>query len=180
MTTNKIEPYAVLTYPVMKHGLPGTSKWAELATKHSGGALWNNGTYVMRDVRGSTGVVSNHARAVAMDLSWRRIEPRGLGVADGRRKAITFLQQALDNWRVLGIQCVLDYWPKEYGRGWRCDRVGAGIVKPHAAEAWVKYAKSTIHGAPDGDWFHIEITRSLAENPQLVEQAFRKAFPTIA
>ena len=25
-----------------------------------------------------------------------------------------------------------------------CDRVGNGIAKPHAAEAWVKYAKPTI------------------------------------
>jgi hypothetical protein len=40
--------------------------------------------------------------------------------------------------------------------------------------------KKTITGAPDGDWLHIEITRSMAENAALVEQAFRKAFPTIA
>jgi hypothetical protein len=163
----------------MKHGLPGTSKWAELAGKHSGGALWNNGTYAMRDIRGGN-TISNHARGVAMDLSYRFMESKGLGVSDGRIKAVKWLQQALDNWQVLGIQCVLDYWPKEYGRGWRCDRVGAGVPKPHAAEAWVKYSKKTITGAPDGDWLHIEITRDLAENPGLVEQAFRKAFPTIA
>jgi len=85
-------PYVVPTYPVVKHKLPGTERWAELAQLHSGGALWNNGTWVIRDIRGKTGQISNHARGVAMDLSFRRIEPRGLGVNDGRRKAIKFLQ----------------------------------------------------------------------------------------
>ena len=68
-------PYVVPTYPVVKHKLPGTERWAELAQLHSGGALWNNGTWVIRDIRGKTGQISNHARGVAMDLSFRRIEP---------------------------------------------------------------------------------------------------------
>ena len=184
MTTSRPKPYVVPTYPVIRHGLPGTDEWARLAGVHSGGALWNNGTWVMRDVRGNAGVISNHARGVAMDLSWRRIEPRKLGVSDGRTKAVKFLQAALDNWDLLGIQCVLDYWPDSQasaymGRGWRCDRVGSGGNKPHANDAWRKYNTPTIHGAPGGDWFHIEIVRHLAEDPQLVRQAFAKAFTTI-
>lgn len=171
-------PYVVTTYPVVKHKLPGTETWARLANVHSNGALWNNGTWVMRDMRGKTGTISNHARGVAMDLSYRYMESTGKGVSDGRRKAVTFLQTCLDNWQTLGIQAVLDYWPKDYGRGWRCDRVGNGITKPHAAEAWVKYAKPTIHGAPGGDWLHIEITRNLAESEALVEQAFKRVFTT--
>ena len=184
MTTSKSKPYVVTTYPVVKHALPGTSKWAELATAHSGGALWNNGTWVMRDVRGQAGTISNHARGVAMDLSWRYNKASGKGVSDGRTKAVKFLQRCLDEWDTLGIQLVLDYWPDSkasayYGRGWRCDRVGTGVVKPHAFEAWRKYDKPTIHGAPGGDWFHIEIVRELAEHPGLVEQAFRKVFTTV-
>lgn len=171
-------PYVVPTYPVVKHKLAGTEKWAELANKHSEGALWNNGTWVLRDVKGKPGQVSNHARGVAMDLSWRRIEPRGLGVSDGRRKSITFLQKCLDNWQMLGIQCVLDYFPQAHGRGWRCDRVGTGVVKPHAFEAWVKYAQPTITGAPGGDWLHIEITRKMADDPGAVERAFAAVFTT--
>lgn len=184
MTVSRPKPYVVPTYPVIKHALPGCDEWARLAGVHSGGALWNNGTWVMRDVRGNPGTVSNHARGVAMDLSWRRIEPRKLGAPDGRVKAIKFLQQALDNWDLLGIQCVLDYWPDSQasaymGRGWRCDRVGSGGNKPHANDAWRKYNTPTIHGAPGGDWLHIEIVRHMAEDPNLVQQAFRKAFPTI-
>ena len=184
MTSQQSRPYVVTTYPVVKHALPGTIKWAELAGAHSGGALWNNGTWVLRDVRGQAGTISNHARGVAMDLSWRYNKATGKGVSDGRTKAVKFLQAALDNWQLLGIQCVLDYWPDAkasayYGRGWRCDRVGTGVVKPHAFEAWRKYNTPTIHGAPGGDWFHIEITRDLAEHAGLVEQAFAKAFTTI-
>ena len=184
MTTSKSKPYVVPTYPVVKHALPGTTKWAELANRYSGGALWNNGTWVLRDVRGNAGTISNHARGVAMDLSWRYNKASGKGVSDGRTKAIKFLQRCLDEWDTLGIQCVLDYWPDSkasayYGRGWRCDRVGTGVVKPHAFEAWRKYDKPKIHGAPGGDWFHIEITRQLAEHEGLVEQAFSRVFTTV-
>jgi hypothetical protein len=183
MTANRPEPYVVETYGIVKHKLGGTEEWARQATIHSNGALWNNGTWVIRDKRGGTSI-SNHARGVAMDLSWRYMESTGNGVSDGRTKAIKFLQAALDNWQLLGIQLILDYWPDAqasayYGRGWRCDRVGAGGNKPHAFEAWRKYDKPTIHGAPGGDWFHIELRRDLAENPELVKQAFRRAFSTI-
>lgn len=171
-------PYLAATYPVVKHKLPGTEAWVQLATQHSDGALWNNGTWVMRDIRGKPGQISNHARGVAMDLSWRRIEPRNLGVPDGRRKAITFLQTCLDNWQTLGIIAVFDYWPKDHGRGWRCDRVNPQLPKPHSAEAWVKYAKPTVTGAPGGDWFHIELNRQVAENEALVRQGFAKVFTT--
>ena len=173
-----VTTYAVPTYPVVKHKLPGTEKWAQLASQHSSGALWNNGTYVMRDVRGQSGTISNHARGVAMDLSYRYMESTGKGVSDGRRKTVAFLQTLLDHWQLLGIQLVLDYWPNDHGRGWRCDRAGVGIVKPHAAEAWVKYAKPTIHGAPGGDWLHIEITRAMAESEAAVQKAFDKVFTT--
>lgn len=182
MTASKPEPYVVETYGIVKHKLPGTEEWARLAGVHSNGALWNNGTWVMRDKRGGNSI-SNHARGVAMDLSWRYMESTGNGVSDGRVKAIKFIQAALDNWQLLGIQLILDYWPDSqasayYGRGWRCDRVGTGVPKPHAHEAWRKYNTPTIHGAPGGDWFHIELRRDLAEDAGLVQQAFRRAFTT--
>jgi hypothetical protein len=51
------------------------------------------------------------------------------------------------------------------------------MPKPHAHEAWRKYDTPTVTGAPGGDWIHIEITRTMAENESLVQQAFAKAFP---
>jgi hypothetical protein len=171
----KVPGYAVVTGP-----LAGTEEWARQANLTSGGALWNNGTWVFRNVRGSDangkrGVISNHARGVAMDLSFRRIEPRRLGVNNGRIKALTWLNTVLDNWELLGVQCVLDYWP-EFGRGWRVDRAGTSLPKNHAAEAWLRYTRPTLHGAPNGDWFHIEITLGMANDPERVKAAFRTAF----
>lgn len=176
MPEYKVPGYAVVTAP-----LPGTTEWARQAGITSGGALWNNGTFVFRNIRGSDsggkrGIISNHARGVAMDLSWRRIEPRRLGVSDGRIKALTWLNTVLDNWDVLGIQCVLDYYPPDFGRGWRVDRVDAMPPKAHNAQAWVKYIKPTIHGAPGGDWFHIEIRLGMANNPDRVKAAFAQVF----
>ncbi len=168
--------YKVPTYPVVTNKLPGTERWVELANKYSGGALWNNGTFVFRDIRGKPGKISNHARGVAMDLSYRFIEPRKLGVSDGRAKAITFLQTVLDNWELLGVQLVIDYWPEPFGRSWNCSRVGMGVPKPHAAEAWVKPKTQLFTGSPKGDWLHIEITLGMALHPQNVTAAFRQAF----
>jgi len=173
--------YKVPGYAVVSEALPGTTEWAKQAGLTSGGALWNNGTYAMRNMRGTgsdttRGIISNHARGVAMDLSWRRIEPRKLGVNDGRVKAVKWLQIVLDNWELLGVQCVLDYFPNDYGRGWRVDRVEALPQKPHAHQAWVKYNRPTIHGAPGGDWFHIEIRLGMANNADRVKQAFDTVF----
>jgi hypothetical protein len=111
-----------------------------------------------------------------MDLSYRFIEPRKLGVSDGRAKAITFLQTVLDNWELLGVQLVIDYWPEPFGRSWNCSRVGMGVPKPHAAEAWVKPKTQLFTGTPKGDWLHIEITLGMALHPQNVTAAFRQAF----
>lgn len=175
MPDYKVPGYAVVTGP-----LGGTEEWARLANLTSGGAVWNNGTYVFRNMRGSggdtqRGIISNHARGVAMDLSYRRIEPRNLGVSNGRIRALTWLNTVLDNWDVLGVQCVLDYWPTPHGRGWRVDRV-EGPAKAHNAQAWVRYVRPTIYGAPGGDWFHIELRRGMAANPDRVRAAFETVF----
>lgn len=173
--------YKVLGYPVVSEPLAGTIEWVKQAELTSGGAVWGNGHYVFRNVRGTgtdttRGVISNHARGVAMDLSYRRIEARKLGVPNARIKALTWLNTVLDHWELLGVQCVLDYFPNDHGRGWRVDRVDTGLVKAHNHQAWVSYAKPTIHGAPGGDWFHIEITLGMANNPDRVRAAFHAAF----
>jgi hypothetical protein len=176
MPAYKVNGYSVVTEP-----LAGTTEWANQANITSGGAVWNNGTFVFRNIRGTDApgqrpVISNHARGVAMDLSFRRIEPRQLGVSDGRIKSLTWLNTVLDNWEILGVQCVLDYFPPDYGRGWRVDRVDAMPPKAHNAQAWVKYIRPTIHGAPGGDWYHIEITLGMAMDANRVKAAFATVF----
>jgi hypothetical protein len=172
------KPYVVPTYPVVKHKLTGTEEWVKQAGIASNGALWNNGTWTVRDIRGKPGQISNHARAVAMDLSYRFMQSSGKGGPDGRRRAMDFLRTALTNWERLGIQLVIDYFPEPHGRSWRCDRAGVGLIKPAAAEAWQKPTKHTFTGAPGGDWFHIEIELQMANDPDRVRKAFRDIFTT--
>ena len=132
--------YKVPGYSVVSEPLAGTIEWVKQAERTSGGALWNNGHYAFRTVRGSDnggkrGIISNHARGVAMDLSYRRIEARKLGVPNARIKALTWLNTVLDNWDLLGVQCVLDYWPTPHGRGSSPCRAARGYRVPASRSA---------------------------------------------
>jgi hypothetical protein len=39
-------------------------------------------------------------------------------------------------------------------------------------DAWSKYKKATISGAPKGDWLHVEISPEMADSPAKVREAF--------
>ena len=172
-----MQPYKVPTYPVATDKLAGTERWADLATKYSNGALWNNGTFVNRDIRGKPGQLSNHARGVAIDLSYRFLPNSKKGGSDGRRLSLQFMNKCLANYDTLGIQLVIDYYPDLFGRSWRCDRA---IDGPHALpnhrEAWRTPTAKTFTGAPGGDWWHVEIDSTLADDPAAVTAAFNKIF----
>jgi hypothetical protein len=170
------KPYEAPKAPVVNGKLAGTEKWVDLAELYSGGALWNNGTWVQRDIKGKPGQISNHAKGIAADLSYRRIEPRNKGVSGGRKKSLDFINRCLANYDVLGVMLVIDYWPQPLGRSWRCDRVGLGVVKPNHAEAWRQATVKTFFGAPGGDWWHVEITPAMANDPKAVEAAFKAVF----
>ena len=66
----------------------------------------------------------------------------------------------------LGIEMILDYFPKPHGRGYKWTR-----------GTWENYAKSTIHGAPDGDWLHVELSPEWADSKLKVRESFLKLFP---
>jgi hypothetical protein len=132
---------------------------------HSGGALWNNGSYGQRDMRGKPGSLSVHATGRAVDMSYRGSAQRPKA---NRKNALAFIDKLIANANELGIEIVMDYFPAPYGRSWRCDR-----------QAWSKYSKPTIGGAPGGDWFHIEITPQAADSVIWVKAAFLKVFGEI-
>jgi hypothetical protein len=142
----------------------------EIETR-SGGALWNNGDYVVRNMRGKESL-SVHATGRAVDLSYRFMRSNGKGsatrgIADGgRQEAVKWCRLLVTNADLLGIECILDYFPEPHGRGWRCDR-----------RDWVKYEVKTISGAPKGDWLHIELTPAMADDPAAVRQAFTQLVP---
>ena len=171
------KPYTALTAPVVDAALPGMTEWVKSAEKYSGGALWNNGTYVKRDIRGKPGQISNHARGLAADLSYRFMPASKRGVSNGRVLSLNFMKQVLANYDVLGVQLVIDYWPEPFGRSWRCDRaVDSQHALPNHAEAWRKAAVKTFTGAPGGDWWHVEIAPDMANDANKVKQAFASVF----
>lgn len=139
----------------------GMDEWIRQALKYSDGAIWNNGSWGIRNMRGSENL-SVHACGRAVDFSYRRSDAHPLA---SRKGAVTFLNIVIANANALGLEAVLDYFPQSFGRGWRCDR-----------QSWSKYSKPTIHGAPGGDWHHYEINPLMADQPNLVRAAFQRVF----
>jgi hypothetical protein len=110
-------------------------------------ALWNNGSFGVRNMRGKESL-SVHATGRAADISWRNMGDGKRGVAKGGRKyAMAAMDYLVKHADALGIEMIIDYFPAPHGRASKCDR----------NMAWQKYDKETVHGAPNGDWFHCEI-----------------------
>ena len=156
-----MRPYTGTKDGISKGKRPGTEQWVKEISRLSGGALWNNGTWGVRDIRGTPGVLSVHATGRAMDLSYRKTGNKG--VPKGRQETMKVLRLIIPNAELLGIECVLDYFPQPWGRGWRCDR-----------DAWQRYTRKTISGAPGGDWLHVELSPLYADNPEIVTRAFQQ------
>ena len=146
--------YIVGTAPVVTHELPGMHEFAKQVCKHSDKSLWNNGTFVMRDVRNKPGVISNHAKSLALDASYRFSKINGR--KDGRAISLPYIYKLLEHADQLGIQLVIDY---AFQRSWKCDR-----------RTWIKGAFEV------GDWYHIELNPYFAADPELVKTGWAMVF----
>jgi len=151
-----MRPYTITQQPVVKAPLAGMNKWVELCCKHSDGSLWNNGTFVNRDVRGKPGIISNHARGLATDLSYRWQAQQKRGRQDGRKISLAYMNKLLENADTLGIQLVIDYALK---RSWKCDR-----------GSW------QAGNFEQGDWYHIEIDPTIANDAALAKACWVSVF----
>jgi hypothetical protein len=147
-------PYTAFKAPVAKGPLQGMDEFIRQVVKRSGGSLWNNGSWVVRDIRTKPGQLSNHARGLAVDLSYRKMTDKG--IIDGRKIALPFIYKLLENADTLQIELVIDY---AENRSWKCDR-----------GTWLKGKWS------GGDWFHVEVSLAMASNANLVKQAFNDVF----
>lgn len=136
----------------------GTEEFVRQVAELSNGVLWNNGTWVVRNMRGKE-ALSVHATGRAVDMSWRKVGDKGK--VNGRERAQAVIDLLIANANYLKIECVLDYFPEPHGRGWRCDR-----------QAWQNYSSRTIGGAPGGDWYHIEIAPMFADDPAQYKKRF--------
>ena len=147
-------PYTAAKAPVAKGPLPGTDEFIRQVVKRAGGSLWNNGSFVIRDIRTKPGQLSNHARGLAIDFSYRKMVDKGL--VDGRKTALPFIYKLLENADTLQVELVIDYFDN---RSWKCDR-----------GTWIKGKWS------GGDWFHVEISPAMANSESLVKQALANVF----
>ena len=143
----------------------GMDEWIRQAVKYASGSIWNNGSWGVRDMKGTPGSLSVHATGRAVDLSFLKTDKHPTA---NRKGMVAFMDIVTANANALGLECILDYAPSPFGRGWRCDR-----------QAWKKYSKPEIHGAPGGTWCHFEITPAMADSPALVKQAFQRVFGEI-
>ena len=146
--------YVVGTAPIVGSELAGMKEFAKQVCAHSDKSLWNNGTYVMRDVRNKPGVVSNHARSLAFDASYRFSKIHGR--KNGREVSLPYIYKLLEHADTLGIQLVIDY---ALQRSWKCDR-----------RTWIKI------GVEIGDWYHIELSPNFANDPDKVKASWATVY----
>ena len=136
---------------------PAMDAWIKEALAVNG--LKNLGSWVVREQR-SNGAV-NHAGVPSVHGTGRAVDIGFSGVKDGRAKCEHLLELLTTNYETLGVEMILDYYPKPFGRGWRVDR-----------KTWQTYTKATIAGAPGGNWIHVEISPKLLETVAGVTSAW--------
>lgn len=156
-----MKPYTVELAPVVTRPLEGTDEFIRQVVKRSNRALWNNGSFINREKHGHPGSISNHARGLAIDFSYRYNSSAGVG----RKAGLKFLDSMIANADALGVELVIDYFPEPFGRSWRCDRA-----------TWRTATKPTFVGAPGGDWFHVEIALNKALYAPAVSLAFKAVY----
>lgn len=141
----------------------GLETFVKLTVEHFGNGVWNVGTWSVRNMNNKNFKArpSVHGTGRAADVSWRKAGARGFGNYDTALQVVDFW---IANAELFMIEEIHDYFPKPYGRGWRCDR-----------SAWRVYDKPTIGSAPGGDWFHVEIAPAYADNADYYVQAFATA-----
>lgn len=139
----------------------GTEAFALRVQSATKGRLWNNGTYQMRPMRGSS-LVSVHATGRAIDLSHRKT---GKHSGSDRAFALRFVDQLIEHADEIGLEMVIDYGYTGGlggGRVWKCDR-----------DSWKDSKKGVIQGGgnPASDWLHVELSPAAADDPDLVNRA---------
>jgi len=150
-----LKPYTVNAAPIVQAPLAGMDYWITRAIKHSNKSLWNNGSWIIRDIKNKPGTISNHAKGVAVDLSYRYNSSTNAG----RTASLPYITKLLENADTLGIELCIDYALR---RSWKCDR-----------GTWIAGNFQT------GDWYHIEVNPVMAHSVELAKQAWDKVFGLI-
>lgn len=141
----------------------GTEEFMRQLIKRTKGALWNNGTYGIRNARGSS-KPSNHGTARVGDASYRFMKV-GKGHPKGRQISIKVIQKIVANAAEFGLEMLIDYQFGDFGRAYQCSR-----------DDWKVYTKLTEVGGGTGDWYHYELSEEFATCAAKVKAAFDKIF----
>jgi hypothetical protein len=97
--------------------------------------------------------MSVHAKGTAADISYRFIGGKGKRVG-GRKQSLGCIAFLVENADALGLEMIIDYKFRKFGRAWRCDR------------GWKVYEKPTVQFGGSGDWIHVEVDGTL-KGPQV-------------
>ena len=135
---------------VSKGRRAGTTKLINWILFLNAGKFRNLGSWVVRDMRGKPGSESVHSTGRAFDLGFKNYEDA--------RALCDFLTR---HWEAFGIEAIIDYYPRPFGRGWRVDRL-----------RWIDYTKKTVSGAPGGKWIHVEISNEVADDAAYIDAVF--------
>ena len=140
---------------------PGMNQFIKEIERISEKALWNNGSFGVRNSKGKESL-SVHSTGRAVDISWRVMKD-SRGKPNGRKYANGLMNWLTKNADAVGLEMIIHYAFGKHGRAWRCDRMD-----------WKTYGKATVQGGGSlaSDWIHIEITPSMANDPEAVKKAF--------
>lgn len=157
-----LRPYTGLSDGIAPGRRPGTEHFANGTQYLLGGRLWNNGTYAIRYRTGSTRTLSVHATGRAVDLDGTNMggSRPGCTLPELARWADFFADHADE----LGIELVVHYAAKPYGRSWKCDR---GTWRDAAAGALAG------GGTTWADHLHVELSPAFADSPALIDAGWK-------
>ncbi len=161
-------PYTGTSDGIASGARAGLVEFVKQVETRTDRALWNNGTWGVRKMRGKDSL-SVHATGRAVDLSYRRMSD-GRGKKDGRRYAQVLMNWMTRNADALGLEMCIDYAVPRHGRAYKCDRDG-----------WVRYTKHTVTGggSPSSDWIHVELSPKMADDPAGIARAFESLTPDL-
>lgn len=146
---------------------PGTEKLIDIL--QSRWSMTNLGIWANRPMRSSD---PNAKPRLSVHATGRAVDA---GIPKNKQDDQAWVSSVFDwlvaNHEVLGIEEVHQYWFKDWGRGFRCERKELG-GKP-GVKVWTATDNG---GTPGGKWLHIELSPAMADDPN----AFVKAWKSVS
>ena len=155
-------PYTGNSDGVSKTGKrPGVERFGEACVNRF--KAKNLGTFVNRPMRSNPTMLSVHATGRAIDVEIPKAH---------KKQFLEGMIACADDFLLEEFHDYAYKDPKQgkaWGRGWRCNR--------HGKPGWKIWNSIDNGGTPEASWYHLEFAPAAADNPDLIMEAWRKAFP---